>query len=127
MYIGVDPTNRLVEITAFDGALVRTSGECHGKASDRKGPSIRGITFTQYAYRALEIEGKKPATLVSEEPTDEPLGPAESVDLRQGGRGHDARELHDLLLLPRGRLLPRGPPRRSGTAWSATPAPRAST
>ena len=73
VYVGVNPTNRLVEITAFDGALVRTSGEAHGKASDRKGPVIRGITFTQYAYRALEVEGKKHFTS-ADEPTDEPVG-----------------------------------------------------
>ena len=60
VYIGTDPTNRLVEITSFDIALKRVMGECHGKASDRKGPVIRGITFTQYAYRALEVEGKEP-------------------------------------------------------------------
>lgn len=77
VYIGVDPTNRQVEITAFDSALVRTSGPAHGKESDRKGPRIRGLTFTQYAYRAIDIEGKKPATLVSEEPTDDPVGPAD--------------------------------------------------
>ena len=76
VYIGVDPTNRLVEITAFDSALVRTSGPAHGKTSDRKGPVIRGITFTQYAYRALEVEGKKRFT-AAEEPTDEPVGPAD--------------------------------------------------
>jgi len=77
VYIGTDPTNRLVEITAFDNAFVRTSGPCHGKTSDKKGPTIRGLTFTQYAYRAIDIEGKKPATLVSEEPTDDPVGPAD--------------------------------------------------
>jgi hypothetical protein len=60
VYIGVDPTNRLIEITAFDSALTRTTGPCHGKASDGKGPVIRGITFTQYAYRAIEVEGKEP-------------------------------------------------------------------
>jgi parallel beta-helix repeat protein len=60
VYIGTDPANRLVEITAFDVALLRTIGECHGKTSDHKGPVIRGITFTQYAYRALEVEGKEP-------------------------------------------------------------------
>ena len=76
VYIGVDPTNRLVEITAFDSALVRTGGEAHGKPSDRKGPVIRGITFTQYAYRALEVEGKKHFT-ANEEPTDEPVGRAD--------------------------------------------------
>jgi hypothetical protein len=60
VYIGADPTNRLVEITAFDSALIRTTGEAHGKPSDRKGPVIRGITFTQYAFRALEFEGSEP-------------------------------------------------------------------
>jgi hypothetical protein len=76
VYIGVDPTHRLVEITAFDSALVRTSGAVHGKTSDRKGPVIRGITFTQYAYRALEVEGKKHFT-AADEPTDEPVGPSD--------------------------------------------------
>lgn len=76
VYIGVNPANRLVEITAFDGAIVRTSAEVHGKVSDRKGPVIRGITFTQYAYRALEVEGKKHFTS-TDEPTDEPVGLAD--------------------------------------------------
>jgi parallel beta-helix repeat protein len=76
VYIGVDPTNRLVEITSFDSALVRTSGPAHGKTSDRKGPIIRGIMFTQYAYRALEVEGKKHFT-VADEATDEPVGPSD--------------------------------------------------
>jgi parallel beta-helix repeat protein len=58
--IGQDPARHLVEITAFDSAIVRTTGAANGKASDRKGPVIRGITFTQYAYRALEVEGKEP-------------------------------------------------------------------
>ena len=73
VYIGADPTNHVVEITAFDSALVRTSAPAHGKTSDRKGPIIRGITFTQYAYRALEIEGKRHFT-INEETTDEPEG-----------------------------------------------------
>jgi hypothetical protein len=60
VYIGADPKDKLVEITAFDSALVRTTGEAHGKQSDRKGPTVRGVTFTQYAYRAIEIEGKDP-------------------------------------------------------------------
>jgi parallel beta-helix repeat protein len=73
VYIGADPTNRLVEITAQDSALVRTSGPAHGKVSDGKGPVIRGLTFTQYAYRALDIEGKKHFTS-ADEPTNEPVG-----------------------------------------------------
>ena len=66
VYIGVDPTDKLVEITAFDVAILRTTKECHGKISDRKGYVIRGITFTQYAYRALEIEGTDPDGLSDE-------------------------------------------------------------
>jgi parallel beta-helix repeat protein len=66
VYIGVDPTNRLVEITAFDIAINRITGECHGKTSDRKGPVIRGITFTQYAYRAIEVQGTYPEGLSNE-------------------------------------------------------------
>ncbi len=73
VYIGTDPANRQVEITAYDSALVRTAAPVHGKVSDGKGPVIRGITFTQYAYRALEIEGKKHFT-VADEPTNEPVG-----------------------------------------------------
>jgi hypothetical protein len=60
VYIGVDPKDKLVEITAFDSAIVRTTGKCHGRKSDGKGPTIRGVTFTQYAFRAIEIEGKYP-------------------------------------------------------------------
>ena len=74
VYIGVNPAGKLVEITAHDVALHRPSRPVHGKASDRKGPTLRGITFTQYAYRAIDIEGNKPAALVSEEPTDDPVG-----------------------------------------------------
>jgi parallel beta-helix repeat protein len=60
VYLRQDPKDHLIEITAFDGALIRTIGETHGKASDGKGPVIRGLTFTQYAYRALEVEGREP-------------------------------------------------------------------
>jgi hypothetical protein len=66
VYIGVDPAHHMIEITAFNSALIRTTGDVHGKKSDRKGPVIRGITFTQYAYRALEIEGTEPEGLSSE-------------------------------------------------------------
>jgi parallel beta-helix repeat protein len=66
VYIGVNPANRLVEITAFDGALIRTTKEVNGKISDKKGPVIRGITFTQYAYRAIEIEGTDPEGISDE-------------------------------------------------------------
>jgi hypothetical protein len=77
VYIGVDPKDRLIEITAFDSALIRIAGECHGKTSDRKGPLIRGITFTQYAFRALEVAGKTGPASPNEEPTNEPMGLAD--------------------------------------------------
>ncbi|UCH13119.1 MAG: right-handed parallel beta-helix repeat-containing protein [Bacteroidales bacterium] len=66
VYIGVDPADKLVEITAFDAAIIRTTEECHNKTSDKQGPVIRGITFTQYAYRALEVEGTTPEGLSDE-------------------------------------------------------------
>lgn len=59
VYLGVDPARHVVEITAFDNALTRTIADVNGRPSDHKGPSIRGLTFTRYAYRALEIEGKE--------------------------------------------------------------------
>ena len=60
VYLGVDPGSHLVEITAHDSALVRTTGPAHGRNSDGVGYTLRGLTFTQYAYRALEIEGHEP-------------------------------------------------------------------
>ncbi|HMP83554.1 MAG TPA: right-handed parallel beta-helix repeat-containing protein [Verrucomicrobiota bacterium] len=63
VFVGINPSNRLIEITAFDSALVRTTADVHGKKSDRIGPVIRGVTFTQYAYRALEVEGFEPEKL----------------------------------------------------------------
>jgi parallel beta-helix repeat protein len=66
VYIGVDPADKLVEITAYDVALLRTTKSVHGKISDRQGSLIRGITFTQFAYRAIEIEGTEPEGLSDE-------------------------------------------------------------
>lgn len=66
VYIGVNPAGRLIEITTHDVGLLRTTGQAHGKESDRKGPTVRGITFTQYAYRAVEIEGNDPEGLKPE-------------------------------------------------------------
>ncbi len=60
VYIAVNPKGHLIEITAHDSAFVRTMRPVRGRASDRKGPAIRGVTFTQYAYRALEVEGVEP-------------------------------------------------------------------
>lgn len=61
VYIATDPSERLVEITVRDNALTRTIKPVHGRDADRIGPRIFGITFTQYAFRAIEIEGSEPA------------------------------------------------------------------
>jgi hypothetical protein len=66
VYISIDPTDKRVEITAFDAAIIRTTQDIHGKTSDRKGPVIKGITFTQYAFRALAVEGTFPEGLSDE-------------------------------------------------------------
>lgn len=76
VFVGVDPAEHLVEITAYGSALVRTAAPVHGKENDRIGPKIRGITFTQYAWRGIEIEGKK-SFGPTDEPTDEPIGPSD--------------------------------------------------
>jgi parallel beta-helix repeat protein len=60
VYIGVDPEQHFIEITAFDAAFIRTTKEVNGIKPDRVGPTIRGLVLTQYAYRALEIEGVEP-------------------------------------------------------------------
>lgn len=76
VYIGVDPTNHTVELTAHQFALRRTTQDVHGKANDHRGPVIRGITFTQYAWTAINVEGSVEFTHL-DEPVDEPVGPAD--------------------------------------------------
>ncbi len=76
VFIGVDPAAHTVEVTAHDGALIRTSQPVNGKVNDHKGPIIRGLTITQYARRCLEVEGKKQFG-PNDEPTDEPVGKAD--------------------------------------------------
>ncbi|QQS37009.1 MAG: right-handed parallel beta-helix repeat-containing protein [Ignavibacteriales bacterium] len=66
VYIGTDPSSKLIEITAFDAALIRTTKDVNGKKTDKKGPVIKGITFTHYAYRAIEIEGTEPEGISNE-------------------------------------------------------------
>lgn len=66
VYIGTDPANKLVEITAFNVGLHRITGECHGNVSDKKGFVLKGIDFTQYAYRAIEVDGKEPESMLNE-------------------------------------------------------------
>lgn len=60
VYIGMDPRERLVEITAYDGALLRTIGPLNGVAADQAGLTVLGVDFSQYAFRAIEIEANDP-------------------------------------------------------------------
>jgi len=60
VYIHFDPTDQLIEITAWDVCLLRTIEDLNGRQNDHLGPVIRGITLTQYAYRAIEIEAIEP-------------------------------------------------------------------
>ena len=60
VFIGFNPAGHLIEITALDSGLVRTTGDVHGKKSDSRGLVMRGLTLTQYAYRAIEVEGREP-------------------------------------------------------------------
>ncbi|MBN2011558.1 right-handed parallel beta-helix repeat-containing protein [candidate division KSB1 bacterium] len=66
IYLSMDPREHVVEITAFATGLVRTTQKVHGKTSDKKGPIIKGITFTQYATHPLEVEGYYPEKLSME-------------------------------------------------------------
>ncbi len=60
VYIGADPANHLIEITAHNYGLHRVTKDVHGKPNDHKGVVIKGITLTQYAYCAFEIDGFEP-------------------------------------------------------------------
>jgi parallel beta-helix repeat protein len=63
VYIGIDPTDHLVEITAHNYGIHRVTKDVHGKSNDHKGVVIRGITLTQYAYCAFDIDGYEPQGL----------------------------------------------------------------
>lgn len=60
VYIGIDPKDQLVEITAFNRGLHRVISDINGTPSDKKGFNLHGIIMTQYAYCALEIDGADP-------------------------------------------------------------------
>ncbi|MCW3785581.1 right-handed parallel beta-helix repeat-containing protein [Plebeiibacterium sediminum] len=63
VYIGIDPKNKQVEITAFSRGLIRTTVDVHGKKSDKIGPVVRGIEFSQYPHRIIDVEGYYPEGL----------------------------------------------------------------
>jgi len=60
IYIATDPAEAQIEISAYDNAMVWIMEAVYGRESDGQGPTIRGISFTQYAYRALEVTGNAP-------------------------------------------------------------------
>lgn len=57
IYIGTNPKSKTIEITAFRKALYRPLSSVNGKEPDKRGPVIRGITFTQYADTMVHIGG----------------------------------------------------------------------
>ena len=57
IYIGIDPTDKFVEITAFRKAIFRPDGEVNGMKPCKRGPVIRGIEFTQYPDTMVHIGG----------------------------------------------------------------------
>jgi hypothetical protein len=56
IYIGVDPSNKFIEITAFRKAIVRPNAEVRGKKPDKYGPIIRGLEITQYPDNMVYME-----------------------------------------------------------------------
>ena len=67
IYLGMEPADNLIEITAFNNALVRTPDDVHGKTTDKRGPVIKGLTITQYADISLLIDGLFPEEISPEE------------------------------------------------------------
>jgi hypothetical protein len=55
IYIGVDPSDKFIEITAFRKAIVRPNAEVRGKKPDKYGPIIRGLEITQYPDTMVHI------------------------------------------------------------------------
>lgn len=66
VYIGVNPEGKKVEITAYNVAIHRVNHEVNGVQSDKKGYTLQGLTLSQYAYRALEIDGYNPEKVSAE-------------------------------------------------------------
>lgn len=55
IYIGVNPSDKFIEITAFRKAIVRPNAEVRGKKPDKYGPVIRGLEITQYPDTMVHI------------------------------------------------------------------------
>ncbi len=63
VYIANDPSDHLIEITAHNYGLHRVIKDVNGSPNDHKGLILKGVTLTQYAYCALEIDGYEPQGL----------------------------------------------------------------
>jgi len=55
IYIGTNPSDKFIEITAFRKAIVRPNAEVRGKKPDKYGPIIRGLEITQYPDTMVHI------------------------------------------------------------------------
>lgn len=66
IYIAIDPTDKLIEITAFSMAFHRVYYDVNGKKNDGIGPVIRGIDFMQYADSTIFVECVDPVGVKSE-------------------------------------------------------------
>ncbi|WP_404424189.1 right-handed parallel beta-helix repeat-containing protein [Nibricoccus sp. IMCC34717] len=59
VYIGTDPTGRVVEITAHEQFLKQVSEPVNGLKSDGRGVVVRGLSFTGYARCAIDVLAKE--------------------------------------------------------------------
>ena len=66
IYIAIDPSEKLIEITAFSMALHRVYYDVNGMKADNVGPKIRGIDFTQFADSTIFVECVDPVGVKKE-------------------------------------------------------------
>lgn len=66
VYVAADPSEHSIEITAHDIGLLRSTEVVHNMEPDNAGLHVKGITFTRYAFRAVEIQGVDPEGVSSE-------------------------------------------------------------
>ncbi len=66
IYIAIDPSEKLIEITAFSMAFHRVYYDVNGKKNDGIGPVIRGIDFTQYSDSTIFVECVDPVGVKAE-------------------------------------------------------------
>ena len=66
VYLAIDPTDKLIEITAFSMAFYRVYKDVNGKKNDGIGPVIRGIDFTQFADTTIRVDCVDPVGVKAE-------------------------------------------------------------